>query len=63
MKLPYGPRTRNDLGPVLIETPLERRAFHLSMAGAAVLFAAFFAWVHHDGNESGLVAIFTHAGL
>jgi uncharacterized membrane protein len=63
MKLPYGPRTRNDLAPVLIETPLERRAYYLGMAGAALLFAAFFAWVHHDGNESGFVALFTHAGI
>lgn len=49
--------------PVQVETPLERRAFHLALAGAVALFAAFFAWVHYDQNEAGLVAIVTHAGI
>jgi uncharacterized membrane protein len=61
--LPSATLARNDLGPVLNETPLERRAFHLSIASAALLLAAFFAWVHHDGNESGFVTLFTHAGI
>lgn len=62
-RLPSRRRARNDLGPVLIETPLERRAFHLAVGTTALLGAAFFAWVHHDGNESGLVAIVAHAGI
>jgi uncharacterized membrane protein len=30
---------------------------------ALAFFASYFAWVHYDGNESGLLAIVGHAGL
>ncbi|HEX6883260.1 MAG TPA: small multi-drug export protein [Planctomycetota bacterium] len=45
------------------ESPRDRRLYRTSLAVALGLAAAFFAWVHHDGNESGLLAIVGHAGL
>lgn len=45
------------------ESVLERRAFAWSALTSLALFAGFFTWVHLDGNESGLLAIVTHAGL
>lgn len=45
------------------ESPLERRTFLWSGLLALGLFAGFLAWVHADGNESGLLTLVTHAGL
>lgn len=46
-----------------LETPRERRAFQLALVVALGLAVGFALWVHHDGNESGLLAIVGHAGL
>jgi uncharacterized membrane protein len=45
------------------ETPLERRAFRVGAVGALLLAAAHGAWVHYDGDQSGLLALLSHAGL
>lgn len=45
------------------ESPRDRRLYRTSLAVTLGLATAFFAWVHHDGNESGLLAIVGHAGL
>ena len=48
---------------MISESPLERRAFRLSLAAFAGLLVLFALWIHQDGNESGLLAIVAHAGL
>jgi len=57
----------DDLRPVSPDTPpesaRERRNFHLVMGGFVGLVVLFALWVHHDHNESGLLAIVAHAGL
>lgn len=57
----------DDLRPVSAETPpesaSERRNFLLSLWSFVALVVLFALWVHHDGNESGLLAIVAHAGL
>lgn len=45
------------------ESPRDRRLYRTSLVVTLGLAAAFFAWVHQDGNESGLLAIVGHAGL
>lgn len=45
------------------ESARDRRLYHASLLAGLAGFVAFFAWVHWDGNESGLLAIVGHAGL
>jgi hypothetical protein len=45
------------------ESPRDRRLYRASLALGLGLFAAYFAWIHYDGNESGLLAIVGHAGV
>jgi len=42
---------------------LEQRAFRLALVGYLGLLVLFGLWIHHDANESGLLAIVAHAGL
>lgn len=48
---------------MVTESPLEQRAFRWALGTYLGLMLAFGLWVHHDGNESGLLAIVAHAGL